>query len=226
MIVTNLITCTPERGGRSSSSFLNFRDFGKILVGAIGFFLCRSSVAVVADAASFVAVPTKGRTSKVLDSNPPRSTRRKRAASAPAATPTVAIVLAAKPPVDDYSLLLPPSLSANLLASEASVSSFANIDPNDIQLPESTAIAVFVIGLLPFLIATVEFWRRIAFGESFGTGLDSVFIGEDGAPTSSRGRRVLGKGALAVAYVLFGVSAVVLGIVLYSVVTTVPPTEQ
>jgi hypothetical protein len=52
---------------------------------------------------------------------------------------------------------------------------------------------VFAIGVLPFAWATVEFWRRIAVGESFGTGKDSVIIGEDLNPESSRGRRVLGK---------------------------------
>lgn len=52
---------------------------------------------------------------------------------------------------------------------------------------------VFVIGIAPFTWASVEFWRRIAVGESFGTGGDSVIIGDDLNPASSRGRRVLGK---------------------------------
>ena len=33
---------------------------------------------------------------------------------------------------------------------------------------------VFVIGCIPFLWATWEFWRRIAVGASFGTGKDAV----------------------------------------------------
>mmetsp|Transcript_2376 Transcript_2376/g.6339 ORF Transcript_2376/g.6339 Transcript_2376/m.6339 type:complete len:128 (+) Transcript_2376:195-578(+) len=34
--------------------------------------------------------------------------------------------------------------------------------------------AVFVVGTVPFLWATVEFWTRIAKGKPFGTGKDSV----------------------------------------------------
>ena len=49
-------------------------------------------------------------------------------------------------------------------------------------------VAVFVVGLVPFLWATYEFWRRIAFGESFGTGSDSVVIGKEGDKVNSRGR--------------------------------------
>ncbi|KAL7507313.1 hypothetical protein ACHAWX_000693, partial [Stephanocyclus meneghinianus] len=85
------------------------------------------------------------------------------------------------------------------------------------QLTPATALVVFIIGLIPFLWATYEFWRRIAFGEPFGTGSDSViipsspdhrvFIGEDGNANSSRGRRTLDKSALTVAYVLFAVAA-------------------
>lgn len=72
-------------------------------------------------------------------------------------------------------------------------------------------IVVFVVGLIPFAWASVEFWRRIAVGATFGTGEDSVtIIGEDGAPGRSRGRRVLGRGALVVAYILFGIAIGVL----------------
>lgn len=92
------------------------------------------------------------------------------------------------------------------------------VDP---QLSSEATIAVFVAGLVPFAVATVEFWRRIAVGDSFGTGTDSVvIIGEDDNPQSSRGRRVLGKGALVVAYILFGVSALVLGIVGFAVLSS------
>ena len=67
---------------------------------------------------------------------------------------------------------------------------------------------VFVIGCIPFVWATWEFWRRIAVGASFGTGKDAVVIdtGDNADDDQIRrfgGRRVLGKGALAVAYVLF-----------------------
>lgn len=91
-------------------------------------------------------------------------------------------------------------------------------------LSNQAIVATFVVGLVPFAVATVEFWRRIAVGDTFGTGSDSVvIIGEDDAPLSSRGRRVLGKGALVTAYLLFGVAATVLGIVLYSVLTSGAP---
>ena len=66
--------------------------------------------------------------------------------------------------------------------------------------------AVFAVGILPFAWASVEFWRRIAVGESFGTGKDSIIIGEDQSPESSRGRRVLGKDAFLAAYVLFAIA--------------------
>ena len=52
---------------------------------------------------------------------------------------------------------------------------------------------VFAIGVLPFAWASAEFWRRIAVGQPFGTGKDSIIIGEDQNPESSRGRRTLGK---------------------------------
>ena len=71
---------------------------------------------------------------------------------------------------------------------------------------------VFVIGCIPFLWATWEFWRRIAVGASFGTGKDAiVFDTADADEDQMRrfgGRRVLGKGALAVAYVLFAAAGV------------------
>lgn len=101
------------------------------------------------------------------------------------------------------------------------------------QLSPTTTLVVFIIGIIPFIWATYEFWRRIAFGEPFGTGADSVIIpsplgenedkniisiGEDGNPVSSRGRRTLDRGALLVAYVLFGVAAFVVAIAVASVV--------
>ena len=95
------------------------------------------------------------------------------------------------------------------------------------QLSPETTVAVFIIGVIPFIWATIEFWRRIAVGASFGTGSDAVIIprpdddfitiGEDGNPESSRGRRTLDKGALTVAYVLFAVAAGSVGIALASV---------
>jgi hypothetical protein len=101
------------------------------------------------------------------------------------------------------------------------------------QLSTTTNILVFIIGIIPFLWATYEFWRRIAVGASFGTGSDSVIIpspfaddddmiiiGEDNNPNSSRGRRTLDRGALTVAYVLFAVAAGSVAIAVGSVVTS------
>ncbi|KAL3806259.1 hypothetical protein ACHAXA_001082 [Cyclostephanos tholiformis] len=97
----------------------------------------------------------------------------------------------------------------------------------------TTNTFVFIIGIIPFVWATYEFWRRIAVGASFGTGSDSVIIpspfandddeimiGEDSNPTSSRGRRTLDKGALTVAYILFSVAAGSIAIAVASVVTS------
>ena len=104
------------------------------------------------------------------------------------------------------------------------------------QLSPTTTIVVFIIGIIPFIWATYEFWRRIAVGASFGTGSDSVIIpspfdggdgkdgndlitiGEDNKPTSSRGRQTLDRGALIVAYILFAVAG---GSVLIAVASVV-----
>jgi len=82
---------------------------------------------------------------------------------------------------------------------------------------QNTDVWVFVAGIIPFAWATVEFWRRIAVGEPFGTGKDSVYIGKDNAPQESRGRRTLDRGAFFVAYLLFALAAGAIGITLYSV---------
>lgn len=81
-------------------------------------------------------------------------------------------------------------------------------------------VVVFIAGVIPFAWATVEFWRRIAVGEPFGTGSDTVYIGKDNAPSESRGQQTLDDGAFAVAYVLFGLAAGAIGLTLYSVVTS------
>ena len=112
--------------------------------------------------------------------------------------------------------------------------------PSVEPLSNTANVVVFLIGLIPFGWATVEFWRRIAVGATFGTGRDSVIIpkpqdvmldddgnplitiGEDNNPGSSRGRQVLGKDALIVAYLLFAIAAASVGIAVYSVVTAPP----
>mmetsp|Transcript_13659 Transcript_13659/g.19902 ORF Transcript_13659/g.19902 Transcript_13659/m.19902 type:complete len:184 (+) Transcript_13659:1-552(+) len=88
------------------------------------------------------------------------------------------------------------------------------------QLSPETTIIIFIIGIIPFIWASIEFWRRIAVGEPFGTGSDSVIIGEDNNPQSSRGRQVLGKDALIVAYILFGIAIGSVSMAVYSVVSS------
>lgn len=94
---------------------------------------------------------------------------------------------------------------------------------------------VFIASSVPFLYAAWEFWRRIAFGQPFGTGTDPVVfpkpgeedpliikeapsrtvgpLGKDGKLTigmdadTNRGRRVLGQDALLFAYLLMFLAA-------------------
>eukprot|EP00617_Octactis_speculum_P013884 CAMPEP_0185749366 /NCGR_PEP_ID=MMETSP1174-20130828/8074_1 /TAXON_ID=35687 /ORGANISM="Dictyocha speculum, Strain CCMP1381" /LENGTH=187 /DNA_ID=CAMNT_0028425443 /DNA_START=1 /DNA_END=564 /DNA_ORIENTATION=- len=105
----------------------------------------------------------------------------------------------------------------------ASSSAFAAVpsDPDtviSVMGPRGVTVqdsVVFVIGVVPFAWATWEFWRRIAVGAPFGTGKDSVIIGEDANPESSRGRRVLGKDAFLAAYVLFAIAGASLLLTLF-----------
>ena len=87
-------------------------------------------------------------------------------------------------------------------------------------------VLVFIAGLIPFGWATVEFWRRIAVGEPFGTGKDSVFIGKDNAPKESRGRQTLDRGAFFVAYILFGIAGGAIALTLYSVISSTPLPDE
>lgn len=115
--------------------------------------------------------------------------------------------------------LLPES--STLFLSDAFVSSIQQ-EPV-MQLSKETTIIVFVVGVIPFAIATFEFWRRIAVGASFGTNDPVVFIGENDAPSSSRGKQVLGKDSLITAYIIFAVVIAVLGLVIFSVLTSPDP---
>ena len=122
-----------------------------------------------------------------------------------------------------------PEAAQNLLVPETADTATADVLTATVSgLDDSTTILIFLVGLLPFAVATVEFWRRIRFGEAFGTGKDSVVfttdvsIGEDDAPLSSRGSRVLGQGALIMAVILFAVAAAVIGLAVVSVVTSPP----
>mmetsp|Transcript_22817 Transcript_22817/g.25146 ORF Transcript_22817/g.25146 Transcript_22817/m.25146 type:complete len:189 (+) Transcript_22817:39-605(+) len=120
-----------------------------------------------------------------------------------------------KSAVDISSSLAIESSNFFQLISTASDLSFGNTD-----------VIVFVIGIIPFGWATVSFWRRIAVGEPFGTGKDSVFIGKDDSPSESRGRRTLDKGAFFIAYILFGIAAGIIALTLYSVISTSPPPPE
>jgi hypothetical protein len=64
------------------------------------------------------------------------------------------------------------------------------------------------------------------FGESFGTGSDRVIIGMEDSPSDSRGTRVLGRGALVTAYVLFVCAFATLAVVGYSVATSEAPSQE
>ncbi|KAL7523903.1 hypothetical protein ACHAWF_000735, partial [Thalassiosira exigua] len=141
--------------------------------------------------------------------------------------------------VDDAASSLLGAASNNILAVATDVATTPSVDILDVsdnlqieQLSPATTLFVFVVGVVPFIWATYEFWRRIAVGASFGTGSDSVVIpspfeeeeggdqisiGEDGNPSSSRGRRTLDRGALTVAYVLFAVAGGSVAIALASV---------
>jgi hypothetical protein len=112
-------------------------------------------------------------------------------------------------------------MTSNLISTTAAATSF---EPSAAGLSPTTTVVVFIIGVIPYIWATIEFWRRIAVGASFGTGSDSVVIsiGENDNPESSRGKQVLGKGALVIAYILFTIAAAVLGLVLFSVLTSGP----
>jgi hypothetical protein len=136
-------------------------------------------------------------------------------------------------PSDSISSFAAPSSSLPLEVSPEQLSNNLQIE----QLSPTTTIIVFLIGIIPFLWATYEFWRRIAVGASFGTGSDSVVIpspfkdvnddlitiGEDNNPNSSRGRRTLDKGALTVAYVLFTVAGGSVAIAIASVLMSPQP---
>uniref|UniRef100_A0A7S1QSL7 Uncharacterized protein n=1 Tax=Alexandrium catenella TaxID=2925 RepID=A0A7S1QSL7_ALECA len=104
---------------------------------------------------------------------------------------------------------------------------------------------IFIAGCVPFLYAAYEFWRRIAFGQQFGTGEDPVVfpkpgqeqvlttveaaqskgrgIGKEDKVTigmdadTNRNRRVLGQDALGLAYILMFLAAASVAVALVSV---------
>lgn len=121
-----------------------------------------------------------------------------------------------------------PELFTNDFIVSSVVDDIQGLSPSDSTpiwvVSNTTNWIIFLLGLFPFAWATIEFWRRIAVGEPFGTGTDSVVIrntiGKDNEPKSSRGRRFLGAGALVVAYSLFIIASGVLALVFLAVWTT------
>ena len=54
---------------------------------------------------------------------------------------------------------------------------------------------IFLLGCAPFVWAGIEFWRRIAVGDPFGTGSDQVIINDTSGNRTRGVRRVLGRTA-------------------------------
>lgn len=143
-----------------------------------------------------------------------RPRRRQRSAMAPSAPPRGGAVAAMLPPASAY-VAMPPVGAALAAADYPGVQAVA-FDPSVQALDPTTTVVVFVLGLVPFVWAAVEFWRRIAVGEPFGTGKDSIIISDEEGVEGSRfgSRPVLGKGAI---YLARGLMVVAFGTVALSV---------
>mmetsp|Transcript_22452 Transcript_22452/g.33253 ORF Transcript_22452/g.33253 Transcript_22452/m.33253 type:complete len:191 (-) Transcript_22452:124-696(-) len=130
-------------------------------------------------------------------------------------------------PQNSFSLLIASSETEAASTITTSATEQFTTSPPIEGLSPTANIIIFIIGLIPFIWATYEFWSRIAVGASFGTGADSIqirpsgtTIGKDGDPLTSRGQQVLGDDALVVAYFLFAVAIASVGIAIYSVVSS------
>jgi hypothetical protein len=89
-------------------------------------------------------------------------------------------------PLEMLLLLLTSATSSTWLSKTAATAVATTVtDTGDRGLDATTTVLVFVAGLLPFGIATYEFWRRIAVGASFGTGSDSVVFDTSSSLSSS-----------------------------------------
>ena len=94
----------------------------------------------------------------------------------------------------------------------SAVEATASFTPRGITTEDTV---VFVLGMVPFVWASYEFWRRIAVGEPFGTTTDSVIIRDTSGPSElPERRRVLGKGAIMTARALFLAVGLTLALVL------------
>ena len=112
-----------------------------------------------------------------------------------------------------HSALSPSFTTAVADTAEAAAASVQTFEPRGIT-PEDTVI--FVIGCVPFVWAGIEFWRRIAVGESFGTGKDSVVIMDSSGNRPKPVKRVLGDDAIIAARLLFGLAFASGALVLYA----------
>ena len=92
------------------------------------------------------------------------------------------------------------AVSAAVAADEAALTTF---EPRGITTEDTV---VFVVGCVPFVWATIEFWRRIFVGDPFGTGKDSVVINDTSGNRPKAVRRVLGKDAIIAAQILFALA--------------------
>ena len=151
-------------------------------------------------------------------------------------------MIASKPSADDGEKdMLTPTLKLAGGASALLVALLAGFFAVNMDVPPANAIdtldgrtfeprgvtpldtGVFVIGCIPFVWATWEFWRRIAVGASFGTGSDSIVIdpslvddADDDQVRRFGGRRVLGADAIWAARALMTVAAGSVALALYS----------
>ena len=100
---------------------------------------------------------------------------------------------------------LPAALTAALVPAAASAAEALPLafEPRGIT-PEDTI--VFILGTVPFLWATVEFWRRIANGDPFGSGSDQIYLNDTSGNRPKGVRRVLGQDAIIAARILFALA--------------------
>mmetsp|Transcript_13272 Transcript_13272/g.28611 ORF Transcript_13272/g.28611 Transcript_13272/m.28611 type:complete len:217 (-) Transcript_13272:78-728(-) len=101
-------------------------------------------------------------------------------------------------------------LLSNLLLSQApqAIADEAAREPTKFEPRGITTedTIVFILGCVPFVWAGIEFWRRIAVGDPFGTGRDSVIINDTSGNRPQPVRRVLGKDAIIAARILFALA--------------------
>ena len=95
------------------------------------------------------------------------------------------------------------SSAAHALAEVSSEVPPMTFEPRGITTEDTV---IFVIGCVPFVWAGIEFWRRIAVGDPFGTGSDSVIINDSSGNRPKPVRRVLGQDAIIAARILFALA--------------------